>query len=228
MASTPQGSQNERDDCSSIEAARLLGLAVRSVQLMVDRGELEAWKTPGGHRRISRASINAWIERRQNRPAEAAREASATAAARAQPRVLLIEDSAHFQNLVGLLVRQTLPAAEVHVADDGIAGLAMAGKIEPDVLIIDILLPGIDGASMINGLRRHSLYGQCKLIVLTALDEEQRAPYEFALNGVDVVHKPKLVEALPPLIQAALQHLLPSGDDADGVADESPAEPAAD
>lgn len=228
MASTPQGSQNERDDCSSIEAARLLGLAVRSVQLMVDRGELEAWKTPGGHRRISRASINAWIERRQNRPAEAAREASATAAARAQPRVLLIEDSAHFQNLVGLLVRQTLPAAEVHVADDGIAGLAMAGKIEPDVLIIDILLPGIDGASMINGLRRHSLYGQCKLIVLTALDEEQRAPYEFALNGVDVVHKPKLVEALPPLIQAALQHLLPSGDDADGVADESPADPAAD
>ena len=65
---------------------------MRSVQLMVDRGELEAWKTPGGHRRISRASINAWIERRQNRPAEAPRDAATAPAARAQPRVLLIEE----------------------------------------------------------------------------------------------------------------------------------------
>jgi len=53
--STPvQQPDNARDDVTSIEAARILGLAVRSVQLMVDRGDLQAWKTPGGHRRISR------------------------------------------------------------------------------------------------------------------------------------------------------------------------------
>jgi excisionase family DNA binding protein len=55
------------DDYSTIEVARLLGMAVRSVQMMVDRGELDAWKTPGGHRRISRASVERWRASRQQR-----------------------------------------------------------------------------------------------------------------------------------------------------------------
>ena len=48
-------------DCSTVEVARRLGLAVRSVQTMVDRGELQAWKTPGGHRRIARTSVERWL-----------------------------------------------------------------------------------------------------------------------------------------------------------------------
>lgn len=53
------------DELTTIEVARLLGMAVRSVQLMVDRGELRAWKTPGGHRRIARESVEHWIQRRR-------------------------------------------------------------------------------------------------------------------------------------------------------------------
>ena len=49
------------DTCTTREVAQLLGMAVRSVQMMVDRGELEAWKTPGGHRRISRQSVDRWM-----------------------------------------------------------------------------------------------------------------------------------------------------------------------
>lgn len=58
--------------------------------------------------------------------------------------VLLIEDSVHFQNLVKLLLNQEFPDVALHVAGDGIVGLAMAGQLQPDVLIIDILLPSID------------------------------------------------------------------------------------
>ena len=135
-------------DCSTRDVARVLGLAVRSVQLMVDRGELEAWKTPGGHRRISQASVEQWLKQRRGlAPAFAAGEAvplalvkvdGAGAAAVEQgeravqgqarrPRVLLIEDSAHFQNLIRLLVAHDFPQVELHVAEDGIVGLAMAG-----------------------------------------------------------------------------------------------------
>lgn len=48
------------DTYTTREVARMLGMAVRSVQLMVDRGELQAWKTPGGHRRIDRGSVERW------------------------------------------------------------------------------------------------------------------------------------------------------------------------
>lgn len=195
------------DHYSTLEVARLLGMAVRSVQMMVDRGELQAWKTPGGHRRIARDSVQRWRAERQGLPAVANAAAVPAPPAQAAPRprrVLLIEDSAHFQNLVTLLLRQAFPGVELHVADDGIAGLAMAGQLQPDVLIVDILLPGIDGATLITSLRSHPQFGASRLIVVTSLDEAQRAPYAFALEGVPVVHKPSIVTALPPLLKQAL------------------------
>jgi excisionase family DNA binding protein len=194
---TPEGPAAS-DTCSTLEAARLLGMAVRSVQLMVDRGELQAWKTPGGHRRISRASLEQRLAGRfKAEPAAPSAEARASGAGL---KVLLIEDSAHFQSLVSLLVKRELPQAEVHVADDGIAGLAMAGRLEPDLLLVDILLPGIDGAALITSLRSHPQFVRSRLIVITELDERQREPYAFALDGVPVVHKSQLVPALPPLL----------------------------
>jgi excisionase family DNA binding protein len=186
------------DTCSTTEAAQRLGLAVRSVQLMVDRGDLQAWKTPGGHRRILRSSLDAWLAARGAAPA-APSPAVASGAGR-PTTLLLIEDSAHFQNLISLIVRRELPDADLHVAADGIAGLALAGRLEPDVLLIDILLPGIDGAALVASLRSHPQFARSRLIVVTALDEAQRAPYRFALEGVPVVHKTALVTELPPLL----------------------------
>ncbi len=102
--------------------------------------------------------------------------------------------------LISLVVRRELPGAELHVAADGIAGLALAGRLEPDVLLIDILLPGIDGAALISSLRSHPQFARSRLVVVTALDEAQREPYRFALEGVPVVHKTALVTELPPLL----------------------------
>lgn len=188
------------DTCSTTEAAQRLGLAVRSVQLMVDRGELQAWKTPGGHRRILRSSLDGWLATRGG-SADAPLAAAPGEAGGARPlTLLLIEDSVHFQNLISLVVRRELPEAELHVASDGIAGLAMAGRLEPDLLLIDILLPGIDGAALISSLRSHPQFARSSLIVVTALDEAQREPYRFALDGVPVVHKTALVNELPPLL----------------------------
>ncbi len=199
----------------------MLGMAVRSVQLMVDRNELQAWKTPGGHRRISRRSVEQWLRSRSGGPVPAA-DAQFSAAAAHEPfrhtampipeladgrvqapgdmKVLLIEDSIHFQNLVSLLVEQHFPAWQLHIANDGITGLAMYGQIQPDILIVDILLPGIDGAALITTLRSHPQFARSRLIVVTSLDESQRAPYAFALQGVNLIHKPRLVAELPALL----------------------------
>lgn len=215
------------DTCTTREVAQLLGMAVRSVQMMVDRGELEAWKTPGGHRRISRQSVDRWMAGRGRelsapattstatfptttsaaaptlRPASAALPAAPARNGQAA-RVLLIEDSIHYQNLVSLLLRQQFPQVELHMADDGIAGLAMAGRLQPDVLVVDILLPGIDGGTLITSPRSHPQFANTQLIVVTSLDEAQREPYAFALADVPVVHKPRLVVDLPPLLRQAL------------------------
>ena len=193
----------------------MLGMAVRSVQLMVDKGLLQAWRTPGGHRRIDSRSVQRWLAKRDGqldglstesgalepRPAAApSRPVNGAPAGDQRPRLLLIEDSSHFQSLVSLVVKKHLPQAELHIADDGIAGLALAGKLEPDLLLVDILLPGIDGATLITSLRSHPQFSHSQLVVVTGLDDEGLAPYAFALGGVPVVRKLRLVEDLPPLL----------------------------
>jgi excisionase family DNA binding protein len=202
---TPPAEAPTAADCSTLEVARWLGLSVRSVQLMVDRGELQAWKTPGGHRRIARDSVERWLATRGG-PAASARvpsRAPSRVPSRA-PRLLLIEDSRHFQTLVSLLVRQQFPQLELHVADDGIAGLALAGHLQPEVMLVDILLPGIDGATLIMGLRSNPLFKGSRLIVVTALAGAELEPYAYALEGLPVLHKPRLVAELPALLKAAL------------------------
>lgn len=212
----PDANADDLSFMTTRAAARLLGLAVRSVQLMVDRGELEAWRTPGGHRRIVRQSVQNWCARGDDGTAKSFRNGAASvsgsvphgsAAALPAPArtVLLIEDSVHFQNLVKLLMEQAFPDVKLHVAADGIVGLAMAGQLQPDVLIIDILLPSIDGATLVTTLRSHPQFDRSRVLVLTSLHASQLGPYAFALAGLPVVHKPQLVAELPPLLASLLQ-----------------------
>lgn len=186
---------------TTAEVAKKLGMAVRSVQLMVDRGELEAWKTPGGHRRITQVSVDAW----QGRQPSSSGQAPAPGL-RSEPRqrILLIEDSVHFQNLVQLLIQRHFPDVELHVAHDGITGMALFGQVQPDVMLVDILLPDINGAALITALKTHAQFAQCKLLVITSMDEVERQSYEFALDGVPILHKPRLVQDFPKALNELL------------------------
>ncbi len=188
----------------------MLGLAVRSVQLMVDRGEIQAWKTSGGHRRISKESVAQWLASRQGNKNS---EPSGSKNLPLQPdstryKILLIEDSTHFQNLVHLLIDQHFPHASLHLANDGISGLAKFGQIQPDCLLVDILLPGIDGATLITTLRSDPFFANCNLVIVTGLTAEQLEPYDFALKGLPIIHKTRLaLDLIPHLSQAMAQQI---------------------
>jgi len=76
----------------------------------------------------------------------------------------------------------------------------MYGQLQPDVLLLDLLLPGIDGATLLTSLRAHPELNRSQLVVVTSLDEEQRRPYAFALRDIPLVYKPNLVTDLPRLL----------------------------
>lgn len=181
----------------------MLGMAVRSIQMMVDRGELVAWKTPGGHRRILRESVVQWMHaRRSGAPAKFPTDA------RTPPtptlKVMLVEDSTHTQNLVSTLVKEHFPQVELHVADDGFAGLALAGQLQPKVLIVNLTLPGIDGGTMITSLRTHPQFKGVRLHVIANMVAAQRKPFDYALQGVKVIDRHSLAAELPAQLAISL------------------------
>ena len=207
--------------CSTRDVARALGLRADAVREMLERQELHGWKTQGGRWRVERESVMSWLQHNQlenvvDDSAAAAKSALADAAHEAPSgeivmrpkrfpqRVLLIEDSTHFQQLVQLLMGNDFPQVDLHVADDGVVGLLMAGRLDPDVLIVDVLLPGIDGATLVERLRSQPQFHSNQFIVITSLDEESRAPHARALAGVSVIHKASLMRELPMLLNQTL------------------------
>ena len=84
----------------------------------------------------------------------------------------------------------------------------MVGLFQPQVLIVDILLPGIDGATLISSLRMHEQFRDLRVIVITSLSPEQLAPYAFALQDLPVVHKSRLVAELPGVLTTCISQML--------------------
>jgi excisionase family DNA binding protein len=182
---------SNQDLCTSRKAAELLGVTPRTIQLWADAGILHGWKTPGGHRRFSLGAIE--------RLAEKIRSGEAVTAAadvvRPEPtrpvRLQVIEDEPALQRLYALTIRSWGLPVELRQSVDGYQGLLELGRFEPDLLILDLNLPNVNGFSVIEALVRQDLLQQMQLIVVTALGMRQVQDRIDAISrGIEVLPKP--------------------------------------
>ena len=154
------------DYCGTTYAAKMLGLSVGTIQTLVEKNELEAWKTQGGHRRISMPSIREY-QRKHNMltiPAEA-RDT--------RLRVLLVEDDPVTRELLrGYCNRSNMPV-DCTAMSSGLEALIDIASIKPDVLITDLDMPGIDGFELLRTLRQNPMFNRMTSLVLSALSQEE-------------------------------------------------------
>jgi DNA-binding response OmpR family regulator len=108
--------------------------------------------------------------------------AASTVASR---RAVVIDDEAALATLVaGYLERDGF---ETHVAHDGLAGLDLVRQVDPDVVILDLGLPGLDGVEVCRQVRTFS---DCYVVMLTARAEEVDTLVGLAVGADDYVTKP--------------------------------------
>ena len=128
------------------------------------------------------------------------------------PKILVVEDEASISNLVVSYLRKE--GYEVFTAADGPAGLKAARSVKPDLIVLDIMLPGMDGLEVLAQIRREA---NPYVILLTARSEEVDKIVGLSVGADDYVTKPFSMRELTARVKAALRRLHSGGPQAVGL-----------
>jgi DNA-binding response OmpR family regulator len=120
-------------------------------------------------------------------------------------RVLVIDDEAPIR----LLCRVNLEAENMEVleAADGVAGFEIARSERPDVVLLDVMMPGLDGWQVAERLIEDPETNQIPLIFLTARAELRDRARGLELGGVDYITKPFNPVELASVVEAMLERV---------------------
>jgi two-component system, OmpR family, alkaline phosphatase synthesis response regulator PhoP len=121
-------------------------------------------------------------------------------------KILVIDDEPSITNLVSAYLKPE--GYEVYTAADGSAGLKAARAFKPDLIILDVMLPGMDGIELLSRLRRES---EVYVIMLTARTEETDKIVGLSVGADDYMTKPFSPRELVARTKAALRRLKAGG-----------------
>jgi excisionase family DNA binding protein len=180
--------------CTTREAAKLLGVSLRTAQLWSENGLLEAWKTAGGHRRITRNSIerllslpNKDVLLGASAAAESAKGLPSTADGL---RILVVEDDASLRRLYEIKLARWPSRPEIATAADGYEALVRIGLHRPDFLIVDLQMPGMDGFRMLRTIHSAPEFSGMTIVVVSGLDADEISRRGNVPEGIPILAKP--------------------------------------
>ena len=153
------------DYCGTTYAAKLLGLSVATVQSLVEKGEIEAWKTLGGHRRLSLRAINDYLKK--NNP----QLAQVDSDRRHRLSVLVVEDEEGARELYRAQFDEWDMAVDCSFMPSALEALMDIASMRPDLLITDLNMPGVDGMEMLRALKRNQQLAAMQILVISGLPE---------------------------------------------------------
>jgi excisionase family DNA binding protein len=165
----------EKTFCTTRQAADLLGISVGTVQFWVDSGLLSAWKTPGGHRRVTRASINNLLYGAKDKLADLQSQPSAIPFAPIAPiadnlsaklaverkpseakrlKILMLEGDGALRLRYETAFKKWPITPEVTVVGNAKDGLAAFERDPVDLLIADLDTTGLNALELVSSLKQ--------------------------------------------------------------------------
>ena len=200
--SSMRKSATNDDVLSTREAAERLGVALRTIQLWVEAGVLPAWKTAGGHRRISRQAVERLMGQRRIALSDDSNYLPVVGQSDARLRVMVVEDEPELLRLFVMMIDSWELPVIVTPAGNGFEALLLIGQHPPDLLMTDLNMPGMDGFKMIASLRAvASAFDDMEIVVVTALTPEEIGRRGGLPEGVRVFRKPLPFDELESLMR---------------------------
>jgi excisionase family DNA binding protein len=152
----------ERRNYSTFAVAEMLGVDPGSVVNWIDGGLLKAFRTPGGHRRVSAGDLRAFLaQHNMPVPPEVATEDGPV-------RVVVVDDEPELAHLVSRAILAEHPDYQVVEAYDGFQAGTVISTHKPHVVILDLKMPGIDGFEVCRMIKTNEATKHATVIGITA------------------------------------------------------------
>lgn len=177
-----------KDTLTTGEAAKWCGVSFRTVLRWIERGELAAYKLPG--RGDARIKIDDFVEflNRNQMPVPAELERAHRA-----PRVLVVDDE---QEITQLIARAMADEGyEVAVVHDGFSAGAKLATFEPDLITLDMKMPGLGGLQVIQLIRGLEHAAGVRILVISGMSQ-QDLDRAIEAGADDALAKPVLITEL--------------------------------
>ena len=165
------------------QAATYLGVAQSTVRKWSDSGRLSAFYTPGGHRRFRRGDLDAFL---------AGSSGGSTTAGK--PLVLIVDDDEQLREFVRVnLEMDGYVVREAGSAEEGLAALEAQA---PDLVLLDVMMPQVDGFEMLRKMQEQHGLGSVPVIMFSGKVDEETASRAAREGAQAFIGKPFDPQAL--------------------------------
>ena len=128
-----------------------------------------------------------------------------------EARLVVVDDEPNIRELLATSLR--FAGFEVHSAGDGASALRLVREVDPDLVVLDVMLPDMDGFTLTRRLREKGHH--VPVVFLTARDDTSDKVTGLTVGGDDYVTKPFSLEEVVARIRAVLRRTRPGDGDAD-------------
>jgi CheY-like chemotaxis protein len=157
---------------------------------------VKSFRTPGGHRRIRREDLIAFLKG-QNMPVD-------DELLGRHKRVLIVDDEEAVASAIAKLVSQMDGTVEVEVAHSGFDAGRLLQSFEPDVVLLDLKMPDLDGFEVCRQIKAHPDTRHVKVIGMTGYYSDEEADEVIRQGAAMCLRKPISFETLQETIGAVL------------------------
>lgn len=190
---------NKDKHLSTTTVARMLGVAVGSVANWIDNNKLKAGRTPGGHRRVTKADLLSFV-RRHNLPVP-------DELVGARPRILIVDDEPDITKWIAKIVQEHHPDYEVKEAHEGFGAGEIVGSWQPNVVLLDLRMPDLDGFAVCSRIKSRPDGKNVVVIAITGDDTPQAKSRIIECGAVAYLTKPLDTNQLMVKINQAVSKL---------------------
>jgi len=167
---------------STSEVARYCHVTADTIRKWAEAGRIRVFKTPGGHRRIRREDLILFL-RENSIPTHPDLQDAGV-------KVLVVDDEKAVISVVRRFLERAQTPFQVETAMDGFDAGRQVATFMPDIVFLDLHLPGIDGFEVCQRIKSTPEYAAAKVIAMTGYYEGEAASRVMELGASLVLQKP--------------------------------------